>query len=260
MRKSRLILAAVGCAAFLALLITPQTRIHHQASTAFTASLDAAVHGLETGTRTAVGATAIMMNASAPDAIAGPAGSVTFNGQYTCATYANTGPGCPAPFTASPGIHTCANAYTCQRFTCDTYDPKQNTCDPNSPACPLRQQHTVEPPPLNHTCALPVCGPGLTFDQTLDPRAPTCDAGNPQCFMPTFNHNQTTCDPQLPQCRNNNPFACTHHPGNPTCQGPPSCPPPTTDPRAVTCDPGPNCSVTDIQRTTWGKVKSKYRK
>jgi hypothetical protein len=233
-------------------VLTPQPKVHHADSTAYTAALSSAVDRLEHSNRTVLGATAILLNAAAPAALA--QGAPTFEG------------------------------YTCQAPTCDTYNPQRPTCERTNPICSGSGVHTTEPPPYDHTCQGQTCDGSFTCDFTADPRAPTCDAANTSCQQPTFNAFQSTCDPLQPACRPNNPGACTAQPNNPTCSGAacpthtsdprsvtcdasnPVCPPLTSNPGQVTCDPAfPTCDQSNplcrvgASGTTWGKVKDSYR-
>ena len=209
----RVIAVLCGCccvALLVTALTTPQPRVRHESSSAFTVALESAVGRLENGGRAALGATAVMMNATAPAVVA--QGTPTFEG------------------------------YTCQTATCNTYNPQQPTCDRGNPMClPPGATHTAEPPPYNHTCEGQTCDGSFTCDFTADPRSETCDAANTVCVRPTFSAYQPTCDPFQPDCRRNNPGACTVQPNNPTCSGA-ACPVYTSDPRSVTCDPAtPGC-------------------
>jgi len=239
MKKFIVVLLSCCCAVVLANLIaTSQVRVNHQHSSAFNAALVSAVDRLENGARAAAGATAVMMNATAPGANA-QVGGPTFNGRYTCETY--QGPNQPR---CNGTEHTVESfRYTCNTApgaTCQTYDVSQFTCDPNRPDC--GGAHTTEPPPYNHTCQAVTCDGSHTCDFTVDPRALTCDRGN-ECSEVTLNSNHLTCDPTRPQCRGKNPLACTIQAGctsdgAATCDPvAPGCGPYTTDPRSATCDP-----------------------
>ena len=246
MRKLIQVLCACCCVAVVtAVLASRPVRIHHESSSAFPTALQAAVDRLENGGRAVMGATAVMMNATAP-AVVAQNSPVTFDGRYTCETYSpnfptcQQGPACPfagLTHTADPNGHTCRAQYTCQMVTCQTYDHQAMTCDPNQPICRPPTGHTTEPPPYGHTCDGQTCDGSFTCDFTADPRGSTCDAAHPLCQRPTFNAFEPTCNPMLPQCRYNNPGACTAQPMNPTCSGLPPCGPMTSDPRSVTCDP-----------------------
>lgn len=205
MRKRIAFLCGCFCVAVIfVVLATPEPKVHHAGSSAFTAALDAAVTRLEHGGRAVTGATAVVMNATAPAVVA--QGTQTYD------------------------------AYTCEAATCDTYNPQVPTCDAQNPACrPPGGVHTTEPPPYNHTCEGQTCDGSFTCDFTADPRAPTCDAARTDCIHETFNAYVPTCDPLRPECRGNNPGACTVQATYPTCSGA-ACPPPTSDPRSVTCD------------------------
>jgi hypothetical protein len=199
-----------------------------------------------------------MMNATAPPVVA-QTSSATFDGRYTCDTYAPNFPTCQpghpdCPFagvthTADPNGHTCRAQYTCQMATCQTYDSQAYTCDPNRPDCRPATGHTTEMPPYGHTCDGQTCDGSFTCDFTADPRGQTCDAADPLCQRPTFNAFEPTCNPMQLGCRHNNPGACTAQPTNPTCSGLPPCGPPTSDPRSVTCDAMQCYTVSPTQPT-----------
>jgi hypothetical protein len=290
MRKSvsALLGLAVVAVAGSALLV-PQERVHHESSSAFNASLNAAVDRLENGARAALGATSVLMNATPAlaDAAARSIPRPTLQGQvtcdpqkYTCEDYRHT-------MEVAQG-HTCDGDFTCQVFpgsTCDTYDPNSFTCDPHIPDCtgPVPPQHTFEPPPYDHTCQAPCRR--FTADITRDPRGFTCDAGNPQCKGPTFEAGHTTCNPHDPSCKTTFEGMCpprwrmctvqsylTCNPANPQC-GPtydftptcnpdnPMCNPPTYDQTDPTCNPAdPDCAFgVGIEETTWGSLEQNIR-
>lgn len=242
----------------ISLLLSPQTKIQHQDSSAFEWALDRAVARLEFGGRLILAGTATPVAAAAQQ--------VTYDGRYTCDTYEAAlltcdagSPGC-VEHTADPQGHTCVDgAYTCEFVTCDTYDMQTATCDPFNPACgPIPPPpHTFEPSPYNHTCEGHTCDGTFTCDFTLDPRGFTCDAADPQCQEATFDAFHTTCDPMSPLCRTNNPK------GYCTAQTYPTCTPGTTtcdpvDPLCSTIDPyDPQC-MTPTKKTTWGKLKASY--
>src|SRR2546426_2612177 len=145
MQKVIAVLCGCCCVALLVTaVVSPRTRVHHEASSAYTAALDQAVERLEKGGRAVLGATAVMMNATEPAVTA--QGAATSDGRYTCDTYNATQPTCQGAVcpthTADPNGHTCRAAYTCQMATCQTYDPQSVTCDPNRADCAV--QHTTE--------------------------------------------------------------------------------------------------------------------
>lgn len=245
------------CAALLvSLLVTPQPRPHHEDSSAFQTALQQAVDRLESGGR-------LLLAGTATPVLAGVQ-QPTYDGRYTCDTYEVTmltcdpaGGLCPA-HTSDPQGHTCvAGEYTCDLPTCDTYDPQQLTCDTNDPACGGPALHTFEPPPYNHTCDSYTCDGHFTCDFTVDPRAETCDAADPMCMRTTFDAFIVTCNVMLPECRQNNPDACTAL-NYPTCTpGVPTCDP--IDPACATVDPSDPACWTPTETTTWGQVKAKYQ-
>jgi hypothetical protein len=256
MKKAIVFLLIPICAAFvLGLLVTPQTKVQHQDSSAFQVALQGAVDRLE-------GSGELLLAGTATPVHAAPQ-QPTFDRRYTCDTYEPGLPTCDAScgeHTTDPLGHTCLNeAYTCQQATCDTYDPQAFTCDRFDPACgPVPPPpHTFEPAPYNHTCDGHTCDAAFTCDFTVDPRAYTCDAADPQCEAPTFYYLQPTCNPMLPECRINNPLHCTSQAGYPTCE-----------PGLITCDPGdPLCATVDpadprcgtpVEETTWGQIKTLY--
>jgi hypothetical protein len=236
----------------LSLLVTPQSRIQHQDSSAFGLALQRAVDRLEGGSKVLLAGTATPVAAMVPAA--------TYDGAYTCDTYepamltCDPAQGC-AEHTMDAMAHTCSNEmYTCQVATCDTYDPQMVTCDPNGAECAV--PHTSEPAAYNHTCDGHTCDGAFTCDFTVDPRALTCDAANVDCAGPTFNHNEVTCNPMQDECQL--PFnQCTAQ-QYPTCEpGVATCDP--GDPACATVDPSdPRCG-TPVKQTTWGKVKAEYR-
>lgn len=260
MKRSIPILAGTGVALALAVLVAPRARVRHDDSPAFTASLASAVDRLENGSRAIQGATAVLLNATAPAAAAQgmtmagqltcAAAQYTCNARYTCDTYDPNQPGCRVMPTSGPAVHTCQiGAYTCQSFTCQTYDPKFFTCDASETHCPA---HTMQLDP--HTCQAP-CNQ-FTFDITRDPRRLTCDAAEPACSSTTFRYNEPTCYPSdQSQCFSYQAacktieFVCA--PGFPYR--------PCTSQVYSTCDPNnPACTV-GVERTDWGKIKSDYR-
>jgi hypothetical protein len=252
-KKAIVFLLVPICAAFvLGLLVTPQTKVQHQDSSAFQVALQGAVDRLEGGGNVLLAGTATPVHA-APQ-------QPTFDGRYTCDTYepimttCDPAQGC-ADHTQDPLGHTCvAEEYTCQQATCDTYDPRAFTCDPNLAECNL--PHTTEPTPYSHTCQGHTCDGSFTCDFTVDPRALTCDAADPLCESTTFNAFIPTCNPMLPECRLNNPGHCTAQ-GYHTCE-----------PTAHTCDPAfPDCTTIDpsqpgcatpVEKTSWGQIKHLY--
>ncbi len=250
-----LLLVPLCTVVLLSLLVTPQSRIQHQDSSAFKMALQQAVDRLEGGGKLLLAGTAT------PVAAAGVQQEATYDGRYTCETYEPAYPTCdPGPagcvdHTADPQGHTCWDElYTCQAVTCDTYDPLMVTCDPNNADCVF--PHTSEPAAFNHTCEGHTCQGTFTCDFTVDPRAPTCDAADFDCQRPTFDAFVTTCDPMKPECSVNNSGHCTAQ-TYPTCDAAvPTCDP--ADATCVTLDPtDPNCT-TPTKKTTWGAVKAKY--
>jgi hypothetical protein len=258
MKKVIGLLLAPVCVVFIfSLLAAPQPRIQHQDSSAFQAALQQAINRLEGGGKTLLGGTATPVQA-------GPM-TPTYDGRYTCDTYNPAYPTCePAvcntyPHTADPAGHTCvAGEYTCQMATCDTYDPQQLTCDVyRNTQCGAPNQHTTEPIPYSHTCQGHTCDGTFTCDFTVDPRALTCDAATPECWTPTFEAFQVTCNPMLPECRMNNPKGHCTAENYPTCQpGAYTCDP--ANPQCATIDPHTPGCATPTEHTTWGKVKERY--
>jgi hypothetical protein len=272
------VLGPVCVVLLVSLLITPQTKSLHEDSSAFQVALDQAVARLEGGGKALLAGTATPV-------VAAPAECTWDPDSYTCDTYEPAGfftcepaqqtcdVSCIPPHTADPIGLTCKGgppAYTCDFATCETYDMQVMTCDHNNPQCgPVEtsdpppcepgHQHTSEFAPYGHTCYGHTCDAGFTCDFTADPRAGTCDAADPLCQLPTFQHDVTTCDPMDPLCRMHNPKGyCTaaNYPWG-TCDGAQTCDP--LEPGCTTVDPQEPGCATPIERTTWGKVKSKYK-
>lgn len=251
-RAIGLLLAPLCAVVILSLLVTPQSKIQHQDSSAFGKALQQAVYRLEGGSK-------MLLAGTATPVLAAAAQQCTFDGRYTCETYdpvmttCDPGTGC-IDHTAEPQGHTCSNEwYTCQIATCDTYDPQMATCDPNSAECCY--PHTAEPEGMNHTCDGHTCDRAFTCDYTVDPRWPTCNAAYVDCTVPTRDAFVMTCNPMQEECRLENPDHCTSD-MYPTC-----------DPSQPTCDPvicetvdpnSPHCG-TPVRQTTWGGVKAIFR-
>lgn len=259
MKKVIALLLGPVCALFIiSLLAAPQLRVQHQGSTAFETGLQQAIERLEGGGKTFLAGTATPVQANPL--------TPTYDGRYTCDTYNPVYPTCdrqlPAcniAHTANPVGHTCvAGEYTCQMATCDTYDAQQYTCDVYKNAqCGSPGQHTTEPSPYSHTCQGHTCDGTFTCDFTVDPRALTCDAANPECWVPTFEAFAVTCNPMLPECRENNPKGHCTAENYPTCQlGTYTCDP--VNPQCATIDPHTPGCATPTEQTTWGKVKARY--
>lgn len=154
--------------------------------------------------------------------------------------------GSATPVAAAALQATYDNGYTCDAATCDTYDATYLTCDRINPTC-AGNGHTYEPSPYNHTCEGYTCNAAHTCDFTADPRAETCDAANGECQQPTFNNNVVTCNPMQQECRKNNPNGFCTAVNYPTCDG-----------VSFTCDGQTGCT-NPTERTSWGKIKSKYQ-
>ena len=252
MKKAIGLLIVPLCAVvILSLLVTPQSRIQHQDSSAFTMALQQAVDRLEGGGKVLLAGTATPVAAAPLECT---------SQEYTCETYEPSMPtcdvagGCPA-HTVDPQAVTCHDEmYTCQVATCDTYDPQMVTCDHNQANCNF--PHTTQPSPYNHTCDGHTCDGTFTCDFTVDPRALTCDAAEAECARPTFNHYEITCNPMQKDCQEPQ-NQCTAH-MYPTCEpGIQTCDP--VDPACATVDPSnPDCG-TPVKQTTWGKVKAEFR-
>ena len=254
MKRALGLLIVPRCAVvILSLLVTPQSRIQHQDSSAFTMALQQAVDRLEGGGK-------ILLAGTVTPVVAAPL-ECTTDGGYTCDTYdplmttCDPAAGC-AGLTVDPQGLTCRDEmYTCQVATCDTYDMRMATCDHNSAECAA--QHTLEAKPYDHTCDGQTCNGAFTCDFTVDPRALTCDAADPDCSVPTFNHIELTCNPMQDGCKF--PWnECTAD-QYPTCEsGIQTCDP--GDPSCATVDPtDPTCG-TPVKQTTWGAVKAEYLK
>jgi hypothetical protein len=204
----RMILALCGCC-FVALVVTalftPQPRVHHQNSAAFGTALSAAVDRLEKGGKAVAGATAVVMNATAPQAVAQV--QPTFEPTPACQPTV-IGPTCePVPDCAPTSVFLCP----------PTSSPTLPTCDP----------HVVTCDPQGLTCGTgPTCNGQLTCQGTCDPHQATCD-GTMTCIAGT-----PTCDPNSPNC------GFTTDPNNPVCHV-------TASPNQLTCNPlDPSCGVT----------------
>ncbi len=182
--------------------------------------------------------------------------------------------------TYQPGGPTCDGTVTCVAYP--TYVPI--TCRTDDPECDYPNGYTADPAK---------CDP---HHPTWDATSPTCHVGGTECVQPTmqlfrtcdtrytcygagvvtcdgsFTHWNSTCleggqtcdGAASPTCVNglpgSGPWTCTHFTvdGSPTCNGVYTC--------RETCDQWYTCRYsatycpTPNAKTSWGSVKTKYRK